>query len=67
MATKITREVLESYLHCKTKAHLRLAGQRGNVSDYEAMLLAKRQEVRQRAIAKILDGATPERWRWTFP
>src|SRR6516165_11717435 len=54
MGGKITREVLESHLHCKTKAHLKLAGQQGIVSDYEALLLARRQEVRQQAIAKIL-------------
>jgi predicted RecB family nuclease len=54
MGSRITREVLESYLHCKTKAHLKLAGQQGIVSDYEALLLARRQEVRQQAIAKIL-------------
>jgi predicted RecB family nuclease len=54
MGGKITREVLESYLHCKTKAHLKLAGQQGIVSDYEALLLAKRQEVRRQAIAKLL-------------
>ena len=54
MGSKITREVLESYLHCKTKAHLKLAGQQGIVSDYEAMLVANRQEVRQQAIGKIL-------------
>src|SRR5262245_27557893 len=54
MATKITREILEAYLYCKTKAHLKLAGQQGNVSDYEAMLLARRHDVRQQAIGKIL-------------
>jgi hypothetical protein len=54
MATKITRDVLESYLYCKTKAHLKLAGQQGSVSDYEALLAENRQEVRQQAIGKIL-------------
>src|SRR5215472_5481106 len=54
MATKITREILEAYLHCKTKAHLKLAGQQGSVSEYEALLTANRQEVRQQAIGKIL-------------
>ncbi len=54
MGRKITREVLEGYLHCKTKAHLKLAGQQGIVSDYEALLLARRQEARQQAVAKIL-------------
>jgi len=33
MATKIARDVLEGYLHCKTKAHLKLAGQQGSKSD----------------------------------
>jgi predicted RecB family nuclease len=54
MATKITRDVLEGYLHCKTKGHLKLAGQQGSRSDYEEMLASTRQEVRQTAIAKLL-------------
>ena len=54
MATKITRQILEAYLNCKTKAHLKLAGQQGIVSDYEALLVANRQEVRQQAIGRIL-------------
>jgi predicted RecB family nuclease len=54
MATKITRDVLESYLNCRTKAHLKLAGQQGSVSDYEALLDANRQNVRQSVIGKIL-------------
>ena len=58
MTTKITREILEAYLNCKTKAHLKSAGQLGNVSDYEALLISTRQEVRQQAIAKILEPTT---------
>src|SRR5271165_7000853 len=54
MATKITRDILEAYLSCKTKAHLKLAGQQGIRSDYEAMLAETRQEVRKTAIDKIL-------------
>jgi hypothetical protein len=54
MTTKITREVLESYLHCKTKAHLKLAGQQGIRSDYEGLLVETRQDVRKTAIDKIL-------------
>lgn len=27
MAAKITRDILESYLHCKYKGHLKLTGQ----------------------------------------
>ena len=54
MVTKITRQILEAYLNCKTKAHLKLAGQQGIVSDYEALLIENRQAVQQRAITKIL-------------
>jgi predicted RecB family nuclease len=54
MATKITREILESYLYCRTKAHLKLVGEQGNKSDYEMLLGANREEVRQQAIGKIL-------------
>jgi hypothetical protein len=34
MATKITRDIIESYLNCKYKGHLKLAGQQGTQSDY---------------------------------
>jgi predicted RecB family nuclease len=54
MTTKITRDVLESRLHCKYKAHLKLAGTAGNRSDYETLQLTFREEVRKRAIEKIL-------------
>jgi predicted RecB family nuclease len=54
MPTKITRDALESYLNCKTKAHLKLAGQQGSMSDYESLLIATRREIRKKAIAKIL-------------
>src|SRR5208283_5262907 len=54
METKINREILEAYLYCKKKAHLKLAGQQGVVSDYEALLVENRQEVRHQAIGKIL-------------
>jgi hypothetical protein len=32
MAEKITRDTVESYLNCKHKAHLKLAGQQGSKS-----------------------------------
>jgi len=54
MAAKITRDVLESYLHCKTKAHLKRTGHHGSTSDYEGLLAASRLEVRQEAIGKIV-------------
>ena len=59
MATKVTREVLVSFLHCKTKAHLKLVGQQGNQSDYERLIASARDEVRKEAIGKIL-GRLPE-------
>ena len=38
MAAKITRDILESYLHCKYKGFLKLTGQQGTKSDYETLL-----------------------------
>jgi predicted RecB family nuclease len=53
MATKITREVLESYLHCKFRGYLKLAGQQGTPCDFETMLTQLRAEVRLKAIDAI--------------
>ncbi len=54
MAAQITSEALEAFLHCKFKAHLKLTGQQGVRSDYEAMLLDMRAEVRLAAIDKTV-------------
>ena len=54
MAAKITRNVLESYLHCKYKGYLKRAGQQGTKSDYENLLTEARADVRLVAIDKIL-------------
>jgi predicted RecB family nuclease len=54
MATKITSEVLESYLHCKFKGHLKLAGQQGPKCDFEAMLAELRAEVRLKVIDTMI-------------
>ena len=54
MATKITRDIIESYLNCKHKGHLKLAGQQGTRSDYELLLAQSRDAVGQRAIDKII-------------
>src|ERR1017187_4541289 len=54
MATKITRDILESYLNCKFKGHLKLTGQQGSKCDYENLLTERRAEVRLAAIDKIL-------------
>jgi predicted RecB family nuclease len=54
MATKITRDIIESYLNCKYKGHLKLAEQQGAKSDYEVLLAEWRDEVTRRATDKIL-------------
>ena len=54
MATKITSDVLECYLHCKFKGYLKLAGQQGTKCDFEAMLTELRAEVRLKAIDTII-------------
>jgi predicted RecB family nuclease len=51
---KITSDVLESYLHCKFKSHLKLAAQQGTKCDFEAMLTELRAEVRLKATDTII-------------
>ena len=40
----ITREILESYLNCKLKGHLKLKGEQGTKSDYEMLMAEVRVE-----------------------
>src|SRR5262245_65689793 len=56
MATKITSDVLESYLHCKFKGHLKLAGRQDTKCDFETMLMELRAAVRLKAIDAIIDS-----------
>jgi predicted RecB family nuclease len=56
MAITITRDVLVSYLNCKYKGHLKLAGQQGTKCEYEVLLTELAADVRLRAIDTILDG-----------
>jgi predicted RecB family nuclease len=51
---KIMREVLEGYLNCKTKGRLKLAGEPGDKSDYEAMTEEAGRAARERTIAKLV-------------
>jgi predicted RecB family nuclease len=53
MTAKITRDVVESRLRCRYKAHLKLAGEQGAPSDYEALLAEARDEVRRKATTRI--------------
>src|SRR5262249_21793261 len=46
--------VLEAYLHCKFKAHLKHGGEQGIRTEYEALLLSRRDEVRLIATEKII-------------
>jgi predicted RecB family nuclease len=54
VATKITRDIIESYLNCQYKGYLKLAEQQGAKSDYEVLLAESRHEVKHRASDKIL-------------
>jgi predicted RecB family nuclease len=54
MATKITRDIIESYLNCKHKGHLKLAEERGTQSDYETMTMAVTASLREEAVAKLV-------------
>ena len=51
MAVKVTRDILEAFLNCKLKGHLKLAGQHGVATEYAKM----RTEIRQ-----ALRAAEPE-------
>jgi hypothetical protein len=53
MATEITRAIIESFLNCKFKAHLKLTGESGTISDYEAMTTAARASSREQALARL--------------
>ena len=54
MATKITRDIIESYLNCKYKGHLKLTGESGTISDYEAMTTAARASSRKQALSSLI-------------
>jgi predicted RecB family nuclease len=54
MATKITRDSIESYLNCKFKGHLKLTGDSGTISDYETMTTAARASSRGQALARLV-------------
>ncbi len=54
MATKITRDIIESYLNCKYKGHLKLAGESGTPSDYETMTTTARASSREQAVTGLV-------------
>ena len=54
MAMKITADILESYLQCKYKAHLKLANEQGIKSEYELLLVESRNQVCLAAADKLV-------------
>jgi predicted RecB family nuclease len=54
MISKITRDVLESYLLCKYKGYLKWTGHQGIKSDYEVLLAGAKDEVRLKVIEKLI-------------
>jgi hypothetical protein len=54
MAAKITRYIIESYLNCKYKGHLKLAGEGGTKSDYETMTTATKEASREATLIKLI-------------
>src|SRR5262249_22260736 len=53
MATKLTWDIIESYLNCKYKGHLKLTGASGSPSDYEAMTTAAKTSSREQALTRL--------------
>ena len=51
---KITNEILEGYLSCKTKGHLKLVGETGTKSDYEVMTEAASRASRELSLARLV-------------
>jgi predicted RecB family nuclease len=51
---KITNEILEAYLNCKTKGHLKLVGETSTKSDYEAMTEAASLASREMSLAGLV-------------
>src|SRR3972149_1286771 len=53
MGTKITREILDGYLKCRTKAYLKLRDDHGTRSDYDLLQSELREYIRRQAIKRI--------------
>jgi predicted RecB family nuclease len=54
MPGKITEQVLEAYLKCKYKAHLKLAGQEGSPTEYGQMCRQRREAIRGPATSALI-------------
>jgi len=56
---RITGEIIEAYLDCKTKVHLKLEGERDTKTDYELLRSEMREKIRLEAFKKV-KAAHPE-------
>jgi predicted RecB family nuclease len=54
MSPKISQDILESYVFCRSKAYLQWTGEYGKPSDYAMFLTQSRDEVRCKAMARML-------------
>jgi predicted RecB family nuclease len=54
MAPRITKDVLEAYLRCRSKGYLKQTGEQGTPSDYEVVSAGLRAEVQRQAIERIM-------------
>jgi len=52
--SKITQDILENYVFCKSKGYLQWTGEHGTPSDYAMFRMQSRGEVRRKAMAKML-------------
>src|SRR5262249_43347118 len=52
---RLKTDILEACRQCKFKARLKEAGEQGTRTDYEALLLSRRDEVRKKAVQAIMD------------
>jgi hypothetical protein len=53
-SSMITQDILENYVFCKSKGYLQCTGEHGKPSDYAMFLTQSRDEVRRKAMAKML-------------
>src|SRR5262245_46600674 len=53
MARRLSREILETHLHCRYKGHLYWAGEQAEPADPEVLSAGLRADVRQRVIDRL--------------
>ena len=58
MTTKLTMDCLESYLKCKTKAHLKALGERGVSSEYTLLLAERKSQTKRMMTERVLSHHT---------